>query len=401
MGAACARSARAADDSPPSLLSSELPARLSDVAPTIRLSWRTLVIYNLPLVATNCVALLIAVFAMKFATDTLFISPGAMGTIFSVSRLWDSVTDPFIGHLSDRTTLVFGRRRSWMAAGALPLAASLVIAFSPPVGLSASALVYWEGVAVVLFFTFSAVIEVPHLSLGAELTQGLPPPERNRLFGYRYAATVLGLVAATVFMYFLTKAQAQGRQYIRPLAASVSVGVGACLVVLVLVSAIKLREPRPPMPEAGAQAGGGGGCLSPFRSLAGTHPHPGGRVAIQHSRTTTHEHFTRAIHTRCPLLPSIPASILASILAPIPLPSRFHPASIPLVLFASVCRRALQPARAASLSSLLCRRRRQGRLHADGPLLHAGARPAYCHSLLLMALYYMQARAPLTATNYH
>ena len=277
MGAACARAAREGDGKPAALLS-EVPARLSADAPNARLSCRTLFIYNLPLVATNCVALLFAVFVMKFSTDTLFISPGAMGTIFGVSRLWDSVSDPFIGHLSDRTTLAFGRRRSWMVAGALPLAASLVIAFTPPAGLSPSALVYWEGVAVVFFFTFSAVIEVPHLSLGAELTQGLPPPERNRLFGYRYVVTVLGLVCATVLIYFLTSAQEEGPEAIRSLAASVSVGVGACLVVLVVLSAINVREPRPPISQGGTTASGGGGCLSPFRSLAGVLSNPHARL---------------------------------------------------------------------------------------------------------------------------
>lgn len=41
---------------------------------------------------------------MKFSTDVLLIAPAVMGVIFSISRIWDAISDPIAGYLSDRTT---------------------------------------------------------------------------------------------------------------------------------------------------------------------------------------------------------------------------------------------------------------------------------------------------------
>ena len=45
---------------------------------------------------------------MKFSTDVLLIAPAVMGAIFSISRIWDAISDPIAGYLSDRTTFKFG-----------------------------------------------------------------------------------------------------------------------------------------------------------------------------------------------------------------------------------------------------------------------------------------------------
>ena len=104
MGAVCARHLR-----------QQLLLRDEPAGPAMHLPGWMLFAYVVPLTTVDCAGFLMTVFAMKFCTDTLLIGPGAMGTIFSISRLMDSVTDPLIGHLSDRTTLAFGRRRSWCA----------------------------------------------------------------------------------------------------------------------------------------------------------------------------------------------------------------------------------------------------------------------------------------------
>jgi len=62
---------------------------------------------------------LVGLYMTPFATDVLLISPGAMGAIFMVSRLWDAISDPIAGFLSDRTRNRLGRRRPWILAGTL------------------------------------------------------------------------------------------------------------------------------------------------------------------------------------------------------------------------------------------------------------------------------------------
>ena len=41
--------------------------------------------------------LLMSLYVMKFSTDVLLIAPAVMGVIFSISRIWDAVSDPIAG----------------------------------------------------------------------------------------------------------------------------------------------------------------------------------------------------------------------------------------------------------------------------------------------------------------
>src|SRR6202011_4869652 len=54
-----------------------------------------------------------------------------VGGVFMLTRLWDTVSDPLIGLLSDRTRSRFGRRKPWIAAGGVIFAAATVAIFLP------------------------------------------------------------------------------------------------------------------------------------------------------------------------------------------------------------------------------------------------------------------------------
>ncbi len=137
---------------------------------------------------------LVLIMYMKYAVDDLGVSPAAVGTIFLVAKLWDAVSDPMVGNLSDRTDHATGRRRPWLWASAPLLAVFGVMAWAPPAGLAGPALIAWISVAVIGFYTAYTVFEVPHMALGAEMT--LDTRERNRVFGVRQVMRILGMLAA-------------------------------------------------------------------------------------------------------------------------------------------------------------------------------------------------------------
>ena len=111
--------------------------------PTARLPRSTVFAYGLPGIGAGSMYLLIGLYVMKFSTDVLLISPLIMGLIFSASRIWDAVSDPLVGYLSDRTRSRYGRRRTWMAASVIPIAGAFVMIFAPPTALSGTGLVIW------------------------------------------------------------------------------------------------------------------------------------------------------------------------------------------------------------------------------------------------------------------
>ena len=77
--------------------------------------------YCLPFFGMQGIGILFTVYLMIYSTDVLMIAPAAMGVVFFIGRLWDAVSDPLAGYLSDRSNAKRGRRRAWMYASAVPV----------------------------------------------------------------------------------------------------------------------------------------------------------------------------------------------------------------------------------------------------------------------------------------
>ena len=207
-----------------------------------RVGWPALVAFGAPAVGAGYMYLLLSLYVMKFATDVLLIAPAVMGLIFSVSRLWDAVSDPLVGYLSDRTRLRLGRRRSWILGGVIPISALYAMVFMPPGELSGTAIVVWMAVAVIGFYSAMTVFFVPHMSLGAELTDNYH--ERTRLFGMRHAFYTGGSILSLVSMQFLINAEQASEAAVREVAQQHAIIAITVTALLMLFAVYRLREPR-------------------------------------------------------------------------------------------------------------------------------------------------------------
>ncbi len=136
----------------------------------------------------------VRVYLLQLYVDKLGLSASAAGVALALAVVWDAVTDPVMGEISDRTRLRWGRRRSWIAVGA-PLSSFLfVVLFTPPSGVSQFLLASYLLLAYTAFNTALTVLAVPHAALGGELT--IDPSGRNEVFGWRFLFSNLGLVLA-------------------------------------------------------------------------------------------------------------------------------------------------------------------------------------------------------------
>ena len=200
----------------------------------------TVFAYGLPGIGAGYMYLLIGLYVMKFSTDVLLISPLVMGLIFSASRIWDAISDPLVGYLSDRTRARFGRRRTWMVASVLPIAGGFLMIFAPPAGLTGTGLVIWMAVAIIGWYSVMTAFFVPHLSLGAELTANYH--DRSRLFGYRHGFYTAGSILCLITMQLLIGAEAEGPSVARSRAFELA--LPACLVMggMILFAVFRLRE---------------------------------------------------------------------------------------------------------------------------------------------------------------
>ena len=205
-----------------------------------RVSWRTITAYGAPAVGAGYMYLLLSLYMMKFATDVLLIAPAVMGLIYSASRIWDAVSDPLVGYLSDRTTTRLGRRRSWLLISSLPIAITFYMVFAPPQSLEGPMLIAWVAVAVIGFYSAMTLFFVPHLSLGAELSDDYH--ERSRMFGARHAAYIIGSILSLVSLYFLLQAEYATDGDVRGLAAELGLVAVGVMFAMVIFAVVRLRE---------------------------------------------------------------------------------------------------------------------------------------------------------------
>jgi len=88
--------------------------------------------YGAPAFALALFGVPVFVHLPKFYADVAGAPLAALGTAILLTRVFDGVTDPLVGALSDRTRTRWGRRRPFLAAGAMPLGLSVVALFGPP-----------------------------------------------------------------------------------------------------------------------------------------------------------------------------------------------------------------------------------------------------------------------------
>jgi len=149
--------------------------------------------YASPAFALAVVGIPVYVYIPKFYTDVVGINVALLGYLLFSVRIFDALTDPIIGYLSDRTTTRFGRRRPYIAAGAVLLTVAMAALFNPPHAGPAFETV-WFGVWIYLLFLFWTLVTVPYESLGPEIT--FDYNERISLFGIRDGSLIAGTLAA-------------------------------------------------------------------------------------------------------------------------------------------------------------------------------------------------------------
>ena len=138
---------------------------------------------------------LINMYFIYFLTTVVGLSPALAGTAVLVSKLWDAVTDPVMGVLSDNTRTRFGRRRPYFLAGIVLVFVSFALLWAP-VSFSRQWIDFaWYLGAYLLFSTVYTMVWVPYNSIAAELTPDYD--ERTRLAFYRMVFSNLsGIIAA-------------------------------------------------------------------------------------------------------------------------------------------------------------------------------------------------------------
>jgi len=124
------------------------------------------------------------------------------GLAIGVALLFDAVTDPVAGVISDRTHSRFGRRHPFMLVSAFPLVFAFIALFSPPDGMGQTATFVWLALFAVLVRGSLTFFYVPHLALGADMAHDYH--QRSTLFAFStvFSITAMALVSFIGYRWF-------------------------------------------------------------------------------------------------------------------------------------------------------------------------------------------------------
>lgn len=179
----------------------------------MRLNRSTLFFYSLTDLPVAMSIFPVIVFVPRFYASDIGVPLAMVGTIMIAVRIFDVITDPLMGYLSDHTRSRFGRRRPWILASTPILMVSIYQLFLPPEDAGGSHMLIWSMVLSI----GTTMMLIPYYAWGAELSTDYN--ERSRITGGRAMAGVMGSLTAQLV----------------PAAALILFGIGGSAAVLEIV----------------------------------------------------------------------------------------------------------------------------------------------------------------------
>lgn len=164
-----------------------------------KLSFREKLGYGLGDTACHFAWDMAGMFLFFYFTDVYGISAAMAGTIMLVARVWDAVSDPLIGIISDRTNTKFGKFRPYMVWFAVPLGISLVLLFTTP-DFDESGKIIWATIMYLLLSTTYTAVNLPYSALSGVMTDD--SAERTELNQYRFFLGFIGMFIVSFTMIF-------------------------------------------------------------------------------------------------------------------------------------------------------------------------------------------------------
>ncbi len=165
---------------------------MATAAPAVhseKLPWYTKMAFGAGDLGPAIVTAISGFFLLNFLINVAGLDPGPAGTLLLVVKIWDSINDPIVGWLTDKTKSGMGRRRPWILYGAIPFGVMFFLHWVVPPISEGMKFWYYLVIALLLDTAFT-VVNVPYTALTAELS--LDYDERTSLNSFRFSFSILG-----------------------------------------------------------------------------------------------------------------------------------------------------------------------------------------------------------------
>ncbi len=144
----------------------------------------------------------IGTYLVFYCTAILNIPGSLVGLAVSLSIIWDAITDPIMGYISDMSkSRTFGRRHQYILLGGIGLGISNYLLWNINSGLSDYLKFFIIFFLILVIKSFSTIYVTPYTALGAELSNDYN--ERTTIQGVKTIFFLLGLAFVSVFGMFV------------------------------------------------------------------------------------------------------------------------------------------------------------------------------------------------------
>lgn len=211
---------------------------------------------------------IISSYLVFYSTAVISVPGSLVGLAISISVIWDAVTDPIMGYISDRTNMkLLGKRHLYLLLGTIgiPVFNYLLWTINPAMNYHLKFL--WILLDLIIIKGFTTIYATPYTALGAELSSDYN--ERTTIQSIKTAFFTIGLMAAAVMgmlLFFKPTAEYPVGQ-LNP-AAYDGIGITSSIVMFVtgMICFLSTKKYIPHLP--GALKDEKKGATDIFRSFA-------------------------------------------------------------------------------------------------------------------------------------
>ena len=127
--------------------------------------------------------IVISFFYLIFLTDVVGLKMALAGTVVMISKIWDAVSDPLMGVLTDNTRGRFGRRRPYFLAGFFGIIAAFILLWNAVAFESQTAIFAYVLFSYLFYSTIQTMVMVPYAAMSSEISNDYD--ERTTINGMR------------------------------------------------------------------------------------------------------------------------------------------------------------------------------------------------------------------------
>lgn len=186
---------------------------------------------------------IVAVIYLIFLTNIIGINPAWAGAVVMISKIWDAISDPLMGVISDNTRSKFGRRKPYLFLGGIVLIFSMALLWYPVTFGTEIGLIIYVTATFLLYSTVSTMIAVPYSSMSTEVSTNFE--ETNRINLLRLVFSLISTAICTLVPVEIFGALSRGQIDLTTFYIILVIGFGLFFAIPLILAGILAKERVP------------------------------------------------------------------------------------------------------------------------------------------------------------